>query len=135
VVTEGMLTEAARAGNLGRLTVWARQGVRVTSAMPLCAAARGDHLRVLQCLVRKLGADVDQAMLHGRTPLFTAARVGRLAVVRCLIELGANVGAVDDQGCTALLRSARLGRYAISQFLLEEVGADMMSSTIVRLTV
>jgi hypothetical protein len=61
VVTVGMLTEAARAGNLERLASWARQGVRVTTARPLYFATRRGHLEVLRCLVQELGADVNQA--------------------------------------------------------------------------
>lgn len=35
MVTEEMLTAAARAGDLESLTAWARQGVRITSGEPL----------------------------------------------------------------------------------------------------
>jgi hypothetical protein len=50
---------------------------------------------------------------------------GKLAVVRCLIELGARIGAVDNYGNTALLVSARYGRYATMRYLLEEAGASL----------
>jgi hypothetical protein len=73
VVTEGMLTEAARAGDLESLTMWARQGVRVTSAEPLCVAVEAGFLEVLRCLVRELGADVNQQGQMGLTPLIVAA--------------------------------------------------------------
>ena len=69
LVTEGMLTEAARAGDLESLMVWARQGVRVRSGQPLlCDDARGRSIAVLRCLVHELGADVNQASLRGLIP-------------------------------------------------------------------
>jgi hypothetical protein len=37
-VTEDMNTEAASTGDLETLTIWASQGVRYTTAAPLCAA-------------------------------------------------------------------------------------------------
>jgi hypothetical protein len=164
VATEEMLAEAARAGDLESLTAWAMQGVRVMTAEPLFWAARGRHLEVLQYLVRKLGADVNQtwngaapllraayechnaALVNclvrlgadvnqvsycpciqeeGRTALHTAAHVGFFNNVRCLIEAGARIGAVDSNNETALLESARDGHYATMQYLLEEAGANM----------
>jgi ankyrin repeat protein len=47
-------------------------------------------LDVIQCLVTEYGADVNQG--DGATPLYIAARNGRLDVLRCLVnELGADV--------------------------------------------
>jgi hypothetical protein len=90
VVTEGMLTDAAQAGDLRTLTIWARQGVRVTSGEPLYVATRGGHLEVLRWLVQELGADVSQ-IHHGDTPLIVAAQRNNLAPLKCLVELGADV--------------------------------------------
>jgi ankyrin repeat protein len=159
VVTEGMFTAAARAGDLESLTVWAEQGVQVTTARPLIVAVGGRHLEVVrllvwergadvnqtshgltslllatkrnnlpmvQCLVVALGAGVNQAMPNdGRTALDIAARNGYSAVARCLVDFGAEYGALDTDGDTALLESARDGRYGMMQYLLEEVGAKM----------
>jgi hypothetical protein len=160
-VTEEMLIEAARTGDLESLTIWARRGVRVTSALPLYAAARGGHLEamrclvlemgakvdggmpngdtplaiavlrdnsaVVQCLVMELGADVNppQAMPHGLTPLIALASKGHLADVRCIVELGAKVEAVDYYGYTALLASACCGQFGTMRYLLEEAGANL----------
>jgi ankyrin repeat protein len=110
VVTEGMLKEAAGAGDLESLTVWAQHDVRVTCAEPLCYAAEGGSLEVARLLVWEPGADVNQAMMQdGSTPLILAAESKNLTIVRCLIELGAEVGAVDKYGDTALLVSAYNG--------------------------
>jgi hypothetical protein len=162
VVTEDMITEAAATGDLESLTIWANQGVRCTTAVPLCVAARFDNHEVLQFLVRKMGADVNQLMPNGGatvlltavilddfdlgmvhflveqlgadinkataddgTPLHVAARKDNLTIVRCLVQLGAEVGTVDNDGYTALLASILTGRFRITQFLLEEAGANM----------
>jgi hypothetical protein len=123
VVTERMLTEAARAGDLESLTIWAWQGVRVTSAEPLCIAAEGGHVEVLQCLVQKLGADVKQGGIAGFTALLDATNHGQLAVVRCLIQLGASVGGTSNSGTTALHIAALNGELDIVRYLVE-LGAE-----------
>jgi hypothetical protein len=61
--------------------------------------------------------------------LIAAALWGSLAVVRCLIELGARIGTVNRFGYTALLRSARHGQHAVMQYLLEEAGANIQEVT------
>jgi hypothetical protein len=97
VVTEEMLTEAARAGDLESLTVW-----------PI-----------------------------GRTPLILAALMGHLAVVRCLIELGTRVGAVDSVGDTALHCARVLEAVAMRQCtfcLKKQVPTWTMSIPMVRLS-
>jgi ankyrin repeat protein len=127
-----MLTEAARVGDLDSLTIWARQGVRVTFALPLIAAAVGGHLDVLRCLVRELGADVNQAIRSGVTPLTAAALSKNVAVVRCLVELGADINPNwgDD---TPLILAAYAGKTAVVRCLVElgaEVGAmDSLGDT------
>jgi hypothetical protein len=48
VVTEDIIAEAARVGDLRSLTDWARQGVRVRTAKPLNNAAQGGFLAVVR---------------------------------------------------------------------------------------
>ena len=55
------------------------------------------------------GVDVDQASHWGGTPLMSAARKGRLAIVRALLEAGADVSLRDDSGESALDQSDRSG--------------------------
>jgi tripartite-type tricarboxylate transporter receptor subunit TctC len=81
MVTEEMLVEAAQVGDLESLMIWARQGVRVACAEPLVAAARGGHHEAMRCLVRELGADINQANWSGSTPLIAAVRGNHLANV------------------------------------------------------
>jgi hypothetical protein len=126
VITENMLTVAARAGDSQRLTIWAQQGVRATSAVwgLLRVAVKAGHLDVLRCLVRGLGVDINQATANGLTSLHLAASRGQVAVVQCLVELGAEVGAVAFKRYTALNMSAAKGHYSTMQYLLEETGAN-----------
>jgi hypothetical protein len=124
VVTEGMLTEMVQAGDLESLTIWARQGVRVTTVEPLYFAVQGGFLEVVRCLVQQMGADVNQ-ILYGDKPLIVAAKNGCSDLVRLLVELGAEVGAEDEYGYTALNISARDGHYPTTQYLVEDAGANM----------
>jgi hypothetical protein len=78
-----MLIDAARAGDLENLTIWARQGVRVVTILPLLIATGKGNLEVLRWLVQELGADVDQEYRE-TTPLIDAADRGNLAIARCL---------------------------------------------------
>jgi hypothetical protein len=125
VVTERMLIEAARAGDLESLTMWARQGVRVTTGGPLCAAAGDGHLEVMRYLVQQLGADVSQAIPRKVTPLINAARGDNLAVAQCLLELGADIDQTTPK-VTPLMVAARRGTLAMVRCLVQlgaEVGA------------
>jgi len=57
-------------------------------------------------------------------PLHTAARLGRVNVVRLLLEKGANVDARNDWGVTPLHQAATEGRVGVVRLLLEK-GADV----------
>jgi hypothetical protein len=134
VVTGEMLTEAAEAGDLECLTVWARQGVRVTSAEALYIAAEGGFLEVVRFLVREMGADVSQGIPNGLTPLMGAARWSdKLAVMQCLVELGADINQATSHGMTPLMVAASRGHRAGVRCLVKlgaEVGAvDRSGST------
>jgi hypothetical protein len=81
------------------------------------------------CLVRELGADVNQKHLgdwRGTTPLIVAASAGHLAVLRCLVELGADINKGDRCGATPLIMAASTDHPALVRCLVElgtEVGA------------
>jgi ankyrin repeat protein len=124
VVTQRMLTEAARAGDLERLTVWARQGVRITSGVPLFVAAEEGFLVVMRLLVQQLGATVSHATRDGRTPLIFAAADGDLPVVHCMVELGADVHQAMPNGNTPFILAAEEGHLAIVRYLIK-LGAQI----------
>jgi hypothetical protein len=67
-------------------------------------------LEVVICLVRELGADVNQTTSIGVTPLYIAAQKGYLPVVQCLVnELGAHVDQSKFNGTTPLYIAVERG--------------------------
>jgi hypothetical protein len=117
LVTEQMIDVAARTGDMYRLQQWARHGVRVTTAEPLCSAAERGLLNAVLILVREFGADVSHVNLSA-TPLMLAAKEGHLDVVRYLVRAGADVNQVSHY-CTALIIAAHRGHLAVVRCLLE----------------
>jgi hypothetical protein len=133
VVTEEMITAAAEAGDLMQLQEWGRQGVCVRTVTPLIFAATfGGFPEVLRCLVRELGADVNQAtvrgvnraMRTGDTPLIAAAQSDNLAAVQCLLQLGADVNGGTEHVGAALFFAAAKGNLAVVRCLVE-AGAEV----------
>jgi hypothetical protein len=132
LVTEKMIPSAVLDSNLESLMIWATQGVRVTTGEPLFVAAfklaSSRTAIFLRCLVQDLGADVNHTY-RGVPPLLMAVTRGDLAVVRCLVELGADIGALSVHGDSALHVSARNGHYLTVQYLLEASGANIEDIT------
>jgi ankyrin repeat protein len=95
----------------------------------LAAAARVPDVDIMRALV-SAGADPRLTVQDGTTPLMAAVGMvqndARLAeessaieVVKFLVELGADVNAINRTGQTAFHGSARSGRNSIVQFLAE----------------
>ena len=61
----------------------------------------------------------------GRTPLHLAAMNIRADTVIALVELGADVNAMDNDGRTPLHLAASNGRPETARPLVEELGADV----------
>jgi ankyrin repeat protein len=83
---------------------------------------------VMRCMVTELGADVNLADNGGPTctPLFLAAKRGRVDMVRGLAELGADLNRVpEDDGLTLLHMSALDGHLDLVRCLILEFGADV----------
>jgi ankyrin repeat protein len=90
-------------------------------------------LGIVKCLVTELiihfGADVNQAMYDGGTPVILAAYHEHLEVLSFLSGgLGGDIDKIDGQGNTDLLVAASKGRLAVVRVLLKH-GADANLAT------
>jgi ankyrin repeat protein len=108
-----------------------------TGSTPFLLAARANDLPLMQLLI-ELGADPELPNADASTPLLAAAGVGALgdgdeaagtedetlAAVRLLLDLGADVNAVDKNGETAMHGAAYQSRAKVVSFLAER-GADI----------
>jgi ankyrin repeat protein len=76
-----------------------------------------DHVSIARILLKSLNAEhqfndavnipQEGHLLKGITPLCLAAYLGKLSMVRCLLEEGANVNAADRNGATALMYAGK----------------------------
>jgi hypothetical protein len=125
-VSEEAIVSACERGDMALLQMWGRQGVRVRTADPLCKSAFiGASFDVISCLVKELGADVNQRDERGFTALLSAAEAGQQPTVRYLVEeFGADVKSQDNLGETPLYVAAILGHLAVVRTLIN-LGADI----------
>jgi ankyrin repeat protein/beta-lactamase regulating signal transducer with metallopeptidase domain len=90
-------------------------------ATPLCAAAGGDHQKVVELLLDE-GADINTRGRRGATPLWTAVRNFSKETAEFLIEKGANINTPDDRGVTPLDVAEQRGSTDMVE-LLQQHGA------------
>ncbi|PYH79199.1 ankyrin [Aspergillus uvarum CBS 121591] len=96
-----------------------------TMSLMAIAAKRGHEplaRMLLDYLPRKGDVDFPADGLR-RTPLIGVAEMGRLPVVRCLVDAGANLETRDNDDQTPLAHAARTGHHEVVEFLLSR-GAD-----------
>jgi ankyrin repeat protein len=103
--------------------------VRTSTRRRITAGRRcTSPLKGTTAIVRELiefGADVNQAMDYGGTPLIIAVLQGHEMVVRALMELGVDVNKAADNGWTPLAIAAQEGHTAIVQFLRDAALVQM----------
>lgn len=88
------------------------------------AVGEGD-VGVLEEMVRDHGAEiVRKEHWHGNTPIFEAARSGKLAVVNWLIQKGASVDDPNEWGDSPINEAASMGHFDIV-WRLADLGANI----------
>lgn len=100
-------------------------------ATPLIMACRNGHRDVVEYLVTKCKADVeetgavvfDQETIEGAPPLWCASAAGHLPIVQFLVESGAQVNSKTRTNSTPLRAACFDGHYAIVKYLVQH-GAD-----------
>lgn len=122
------LIRAAEAGDIPAIEALLAGGEKVDGRdkrgfTPLMYAAANDRLSAIETLIRK-GADVNAQSDIGETALICAVRYGRgdPAIVRMLIEAGANINIVMNGGDNAL-SWARKKKRSEAAALLAQAGA------------
>ncbi|KAM3383806.1 hypothetical protein ACQJBY_008455 [Aegilops geniculata] len=84
----------------------------------LLIAAANEQLEVCSYLAGELRVDVDAADDKGRTPLFYAVMSEKIAVVKCLLDHGADPDKADEAGLTPLHAAAGIGDCEMIKLLL-----------------
>jgi ankyrin repeat protein len=127
--TEDAIIKACERGDIELLRRWGRQQIRVSSAEPLCRAIFEGRVDMVHCLVNELGADVNQAIEEGDTPVFVAVFWGNVALVRWLVEdHGANVNQRCPAGDSLVHIAAEHSNLEMLR-ILKELGADLKQAS------
>lgn len=101
---------------------------------PLFIACKRGHVEIVEYLITVCNVDLEQRGLyevpddhsvHCVTPLWCAAVSGKLAVIKCLVEHGANVNSVSDTGSTPVRSACFMTHLDIVSYLVEN-GADIL---------
>ncbi|KAK1573064.1 ankyrin repeat-containing domain protein [Colletotrichum navitas] len=74
---------------------------------PLLAAAARGHVQIVKLLAQN-GADLERKSKSGKSSLFWAVEMRQMETVKCCLDLGANLGAVQDESGLGLFHSAVL---------------------------
>lgn len=101
---------------------------------PLFLACKKGNVEIVEYLISTCESDVEQRgmyevpddrSIHYVTPLWCAAVAGKLSVVKCLVEHGANVNSVSDTGSTPVRSACFMTHLDIVMYLVEN-GADIL---------
>lgn len=86
---------------------------------PLNAAAAHGKIEVVRFLLERQDTDVNQSDKFGRSPLFMAAMLGDLPVVKLLLENNARINQPKTDNSTPLAIATEKGHKDVAQFLQE----------------
>ncbi|PVH75975.1 ankyrin [Cadophora sp. DSE1049] len=105
---------AAKLGNVDMIQQLLAKGVEPDLKNPRCVsplwiAAVSGHHRVVQVLLSNTSVDVNSKSISARSPIFWAAARGYKAVVKLLLDAGADPGAMDIDGNTPLSKAKQNG--------------------------
>jgi len=124
------LALAASSGNLEIVMMLVDSGANLSSEFapnaphnPLTWAAYHGRAEVCQFLVSR-GANLEHRGPLGLTPLLDAAAEGHLCTTLALLQMGADVTAVDDNGASVAHHCAKSGLVAVVEILIE-LGSDI----------
>lgn len=101
---------------------------------PLFVACKKGNVEIVEYLIEYCSADVEQRgmyevpddrSIHFVTPLWCASVAGKLSVVKCLVEHGANVNSVSDTGSTPVRSACFMTHYEIVVYLVSH-DADIL---------
>ncbi len=104
--TKRTLAEEAECGSVEGIKCWLREGIN--------RLIRKNELFIYLFV----GADINAADAYGYTPLMNAAMLGRLDIVKALIESGADIQKKGQFGYTALHAAAQGGHLDVVQALV-----------------
>ena len=103
---------------------------------PLFIACKKGNVEIVEYLIKTCEADVEQRgryevpddrSVHNVTPLWCAAVAGRLPVVKCLVEHGADVNSMSDTGSTPVRSACFMTHLDIVVYLVEN-GAILLKA-------
>ena len=84
--------------------------------------AKEGHAKCIEMVLDR-GISPEESDIHGQTPIYYAARDGRVDVIKLLIQWGADVNHKDNiSNQTCLFYAARDGRYDACKCILENGG-------------
>jgi len=134
---KNVVFNAARDGKLRRLKVFLDHrpkeevnklvAAKTNGATPLVLSCRNGHQEVVEYLVDRCSASVEQPgsvtfdgeTIEGAPPLWCAAAAGHLDIVKLLVKSGANVNSTTKTNSTPLRAACFDGHFEIVKYLVE----------------
>uniref|UniRef100_A0A182VY73 Sex-determining protein fem-1 n=1 Tax=Anopheles minimus TaxID=112268 RepID=A0A182VY73_9DIPT len=106
--------------------------MKTNGVTPLLIACRNGHFDVVQYLIKRCHADVEQAgsvifdgeKIEGAPPLWCASAAGHTNIVKLLVQNGAKVNSTTKTNSTPLRAACFDGHYEIVKYLVSQ-GADI----------